>query len=140
VRALLDTVANEQPTQAAGAGLRMGHIHLHVGDLEAATRFYRDGLGFEVMFELPSAVFASFAGYHHHIAFNIWRGRGAPPAPADAVGLLYWNLVLADESETAALRERLAALGVPVEERADGLLARDPSGTAVLLSTASGLR
>jgi catechol 2,3-dioxygenase len=136
LRALLLCVEGEEPTPRAADGVHIGHLHLHVGDLDAARSFYRDGLGFAVQFELPSAVFASYGGYHHHVAFNIWRGRGAPPAPPEAVGLRHWSLILAGDEERDALRERLTALGVAVEAREDGLLARDPSGTAVLITAA----
>jgi catechol 2,3-dioxygenase len=135
---LLGTVAGEPPSERAGAGLRMGHVHLHVADLEAATRFYRDGIGFEVMATLPTAVFVSFARYHHHLAYNVWRGRGVPHAPANAVGLRFWTLELPDGAELARVRERLDALGAVYEERDCGLLARDPSGIALALSTPAG--
>jgi catechol 2,3-dioxygenase len=131
---LLATVAGEPPAPSAAEGLRMGHVHLHVGDLEAATRFYRDGLGFEVVTDLGTAVFVAAGGYHHHVGFNVWRGRGVGPAPADAVGLRHWTLRVAGADELDALRARLSELGVATEERADGVLARDPSGIAVLVS------
>jgi catechol 2,3-dioxygenase len=130
---LLRAVAGEQPAPLAGPGLRMGHVHLHVSDLEAATRFYRDGLGFEVMTDLGSAVFVSAGGYHHHVGFNLWRGPGVPPAPADAVGLRHWTLVVAGAGELAAASSRLAEIGAEVEERDGGLLARDPCGIAVVV-------
>jgi len=120
-------------TSRAAGGLRIGHVHLHVADLEAATRFYRDGIGFEVMVELPTAVFVSFARYHHHVAYNVWRGRGVPPAAADAIGLRHWTLELTDAAELERVRERLDALHTQVEERGSGLLVRDPSGIALAL-------
>ena len=58
-----------------------------MGDVEEAQRFYRDVIGFEVQTQFPSAAFVSVGGYHHHLAFNTWRGEGVPPAPGDAVGL-----------------------------------------------------
>ena len=128
---LLATVAGEEPSHRAAPGLAVGHVHLHVGDLEAATRFYRDGLGFEVMTDLGSAVFVSAGGYHHHVGMNVWRGRGVPPAPAGTVGLRHWTLVADGADELAALRERLRALGAPVEPHGDGLVTRDPAGLAV---------
>jgi catechol 2,3-dioxygenase len=131
--ALLQAIAGEDVTPHAAPGLSVGHVHLHVGDLDAATRFYRDGLGFAVMTDLGTAVFVSAAGYHHHVGFNVWRGRGVPPVPAHAVGLRRWTLVVANPDELAAVRARLQAIGAPVEEREDGVLARDPSGTAVLV-------
>lgn len=129
---LLGAVRGEEVTPHAGPGLRMGHVHLQVGDLEAATRFYRDGLGFEVVADLGSAVFVAAGGYHHHVGFNVWQGHGIQPAPGDAVGLRHWTLLVAGDDELEALRGRLAAIGAEVEERPDGLLARDPSRIAVL--------
>jgi len=132
---LLATVAGESLTRHAAPGLTVGHVHLHVGDLGAATAFYRDGLGFEVMTDLGTAVFVSAGGYHHHVGFNVWRGRGVPPVPADAVGLRHWTLVVDGPDELAAVRERLLAIGAPVEPHGDGLLTRDPSGIAALVVT-----
>src|SRR3954454_15539197 len=39
---LLGTVAGEEPGAQVGEGLRMGHVHLHVGDIDRALAFYRD--------------------------------------------------------------------------------------------------
>lgn len=132
VEDLLRTVSGEEPRRHAERDLRMGHVHLHVGDLDAATRFYLEGIGFELMAQLPTARFVAAGGYHHHVGFNVWRGVGVGPAPADAVGMRHWTLLLAGESELEALRERLAGIGVAVSEQPGGLLARDPSGNALL--------
>ena len=131
--ALFATIEGTPASPLAAPGLTLGHMHLHVGDLDAATRFYRDGLGFEVMTSLPSAVFVSAGGYHHHVAFNVWRGAGVGPAPGDAVGLRHWTLVTESAAESDAVEARLRALGVTLERRPDGTLARDPSGNAVLI-------
>jgi catechol 2,3-dioxygenase len=133
---LLGTVSGEEPRRHADPGLRMGHIHLHVGDLEAAGRFYLDGIGFELMAQLPTARFVAAGGYHHHVGFNVWRGVGVPPAPADAVGMRHWTLLVPANSDLEALRARLAAIGVTASEEAGSLLARDPSGNAVLARVA----
>jgi len=136
VRGLLESVASEEPSAVAAAGLRMGHIHLHVGDLDRSTRFYRDGLGFEVMFALPSATFVSFGRYHHHVAYNLWRGPGVPAAPAGVVGLRHWTLILGGDEELAAIRARLTALGADQVAADGGLIARDPANIAVRIATA----
>jgi catechol 2,3-dioxygenase len=104
-----------------------------VGSLDEGLRFYRDAIGFEVQMELPTALFVSAGGYHHHVAFNVWRGPGVPAASADVVGLRHWTLILESEQELIAVRSRLSALGFELEERADGLLARDPANIAVRL-------
>jgi catechol 2,3-dioxygenase len=129
---LLETVAGEEPTRHAGEGLRMGHVHLQVSDLDAARRFYRDALGFGVVVDIGSAAFLATGGYHHHVGVNVWAGVGIPPAPPDAVGLRHWTLELDGPAELDALRARLDGLGLPYEARESGLLARDPAGIAVL--------
>ena len=81
VEDLLGTIEGEAPVPQVGEGLRMGHLHLHVGDIDEGLRFYRDVLGFEVQANLGSAAFVSAGGYHHHLGFNIWNGHGAGPPP-----------------------------------------------------------
>jgi catechol 2,3-dioxygenase len=94
LRGLLELVARAEPVRHAGEGLRVGHMHLHVGDLDAARAFYVDELGFEVTASLPSALFLSVGGYHHHLGANTWRGEGVGPAPPGTVGLREWTIVL----------------------------------------------
>jgi catechol 2,3-dioxygenase len=128
---LFGLVAGEQPSSGPVDGLRVGHVHLHVGNLGDATSFYRDVLGFDLMFAMPSASFLSVGGYHHHIAVNTWQGEGAAPAPAGTVGLDHLTLVLPSEADVEAVRSRLEGERWSYDGRRDGLLARDPSGNAV---------
>jgi catechol 2,3-dioxygenase len=132
---LLGLVDGQEPRPQADPGLTVGHLHLHVGDLERALAFYRDLIGFEVMTMLPTAAFISAGGYHHHLGLNTWRGEGVPPAPDDAVGLRRWTLVVDDASEVAAVRERVEAAGIETEDAYGGFLVRDPWNTALLLTT-----
>ena len=62
-------------------GLRVGHVHLHVGSVADGLAFYRDLIGFDVWALIPSAAFVSAGGYHHHLGFNTWLGEGVPPTP-----------------------------------------------------------
>jgi catechol 2,3-dioxygenase len=133
-QALLAVVAGEEPSARAADGLTVGHVHLHVSDTEDATRFYRDGLGFDVMADLGTAVFVSAGGYHHHVGFNVWRGRGIPAQPDGTVGFGHWTLVVPDAATLAAVAERLRAIGAPAEPHPEGLLSRDPSGIAVVVT------
>jgi catechol 2,3-dioxygenase len=138
---LLAVVTGEEPRHYADPGLVVGHVHLHVGDLELGLAFYRDVLGFELMTFLPgAAAFVSAGGYHHHLAFNVWRGEGVPSAPAGRVGLRHWTVVLDDPEEVAAVRERTCAAGIEVEEReGGGFVVRDPWEIAVLFVTPNTL-
>jgi catechol 2,3-dioxygenase len=136
VQGLLRTVEGEDPPRAADPGLVVGHVHLHVGDVERGLRFYRDVVGFEVMTQFPSAAFVSAGGYHHHLAFNTWRGEGVPPAPPDTVGLRRWTVVIDGES-LEALRGRADAAGVDYEPLDGGLLLRDPWNNPVHFTSAA---
>jgi catechol 2,3-dioxygenase len=129
---LLAAVAGEEPRPKAEPGLAVGHVHLHVGDLERGLGFYRDVLGFDQRALYPGhAAFVSAGGYHHHLGFNLWRGEGVPPAPPGTVGLRHWTVVLDDPMEVAAVRERVEAAGIEAEEAEGGFLARDLWGIAV---------
>jgi catechol 2,3-dioxygenase len=134
---LIRLVIAEQPRREVDPNLVMGHMHLHVGDIEEGLAFYRDVLGFELQTRMPTAAFVSAGGYHHHVAFNTWRGPGVPPAPADGVGLRHWTVVLDTTEEVEAVRERVTSNGIAIEERADGFVVRDPWGIAVLFSAAA---
>lgn len=124
VHDLLATIAGEEPVRHAGEGLRMGHMHLHVGDLEAARAFYADRLGFEVMTAYPGALFLAAGGYHHHLGVNTWRGEGVPRAPAGTVGLREWTILL-EPADLAAVRDRL---GADVVEDPSGIRLRLAAG------------
>jgi catechol 2,3-dioxygenase len=110
----------------------LGHIHLHVSEIAAAEAFYVDVLGFDKVLGIGSATFVSAGGYHHHIAFNIWNGAGAPPAPPDSVGLRYFSVHLSDEPELERLMGRLRIAGIACRLDAQGLWVRDPSGNALV--------
>jgi catechol 2,3-dioxygenase len=135
--ALLATVTGEAPTAQVEPGLAVGHVHLHVGDVERGLAFYRDVIGFEVWAQLPSAAFVAAGGYHHHLGFNVWRGRGVGPAPAHTLGLERWTVVLERPAEVAAVRARVVAAGIAVEDDADGFRVRDPWDIALRLVAAS---
>jgi catechol 2,3-dioxygenase len=117
-------------------GTRLGHMHLHVRDVQEAVDFYHGIIGFDVM-GLSStfqAAFISAGGYHHHIGLNAWQGVGAPPPPPDAVGLRYFSVVLPDAQALAQVSARLEEASVPVNQTSDGLLLHDPSENGVLLT------
>jgi catechol 2,3-dioxygenase len=122
------------------AGTTIGHVHLHVADLHQAEVFYRDGLGFALMQRMgPSAIFVSAGGYHHHVGANIWAGAGAPPPPAEAVGLEQFTILLPDQTELARTVEHLRQSGAPVEDgqaqsETAAVTTQDPSGNKILLS------
>ena len=124
---LLDA-AGDQANPSAAPGLGIGHLHLHVGDVDDGLSFYRDVVGFDEMARIPKAAFVSAGGYHHHLAFNTWAGEGVPAQPADVVGLRHWSIVLPGGDGADELRARAEAAGAPVEDRDGALVLRDPWG------------
>ena len=115
----------------------MGHLHLHVGDLDEALRFYRDVLGFEVQANLGSAAFVSAGGYHHHLGFNTWQGVGAGPPPEHTAGLRRWLVELPTAADVAAVRARVDAAGLRRRRSTGGFVVRDPWQTAVAIVAAA---
>jgi catechol 2,3-dioxygenase len=126
--------ANEAagPRSELPKDVRVGHLHLHVGDLEASLAYYQ-ALGLEKTAEVPGqAIFTSAGGYHHHVAFNVWSGRGVAPQPEGAYGLRQASFVVPAESLPSAAA-RLKAAGYPADLGPDGLRTQDPSGHHFLL-------
>jgi len=128
---LMREIDGEGPRAQAAGGIVVGHVHLHVGDVDRALAFYRDVLGFEVMATLGGAALVAAGGYHHHLAVNIWLGRDVKPRPAGTAGLREWTVLLASRDELAAVHARVAAAGLAVRSHAGGFLVRDPWQTAV---------
>lgn len=115
---------------------RVGHVHLHVRDIDEAVDFYHGILGFDVMGVAKAyrMGFVSAGGYHHHLGLNTWQGEGAPPPPIDAAGLKYFTVEFPDQEALNEVIARIDAAGIPSNKTDDGLLVQDPSQNGVLLS------
>jgi catechol 2,3-dioxygenase len=131
VDSLLAVVPDQAPPVRVADGLRVGHLHLHVGDIDEALAFYRDAIGFAEQMNMGSAAFLSAGGYHHHLGVNVWRGIGVGPPPEHTAGLERWTIELPGEDDVAAVRGRLSGAGIGTEDVPGGFLARDPWRTAV---------
>jgi catechol 2,3-dioxygenase len=108
------------------AGTTVGHMHLQVGDIPQAAAFYRDVLGFDLVAAMPSALFVSAGGYHHHIGLNTWHSRGASPAPEGTAGLRDFTIDFADDPARAAVIERVANANGSIEWDDSVAVIRDP--------------
>src|SRR5690349_15837657 len=125
--------------EAIHPGVRIGHVHLKVADLDRALGFYRDVLGFEVMQMYGrEAAFVSAGGYHHHIGLNTWESAGGSPPPAGTTGLYHFAVLYPSRAELANALRRLLAASVPLEGASDhgvseALYLRDPDGNGIEL-------
>jgi len=123
--------ANGAPWTGMPIDTVMGHVHLHVGELDAADAFYAEGLGFDRMvWRYPGALFLGAGGYHHHLGTNTWA-RGAFPPRAQDAKLLAWTIVLPSADDVDALRTNLVSRGVVIADEPNGMLLADPWGTPV---------
>lgn len=122
---------------AVPPGTTIGHVHLHVADLEAAEAFYAGALGLEVtQRDYPGARFFAAGGYHHHVGTNVWAGRHAPRPPARAVGLLDFSLRLPGRAALEELVEHLRRGGQRVLADGEAWVVHDADGHAIRLEAA----
>ena len=129
-----------EPRQPIDPGVRIGHVHLKVADIERAIRFYHGVLGFDIVHRIgDSAAFLSAGGYHHHIGLNTWESRGGPPPPRGTTGLYHFAILYPSRAALADALRRLIAAGVRLDGASDhgvseALYLRDPDGNGLELS------
>ena len=121
------------------AGVRIGHVHLKVADLERAIGFYHGVLGFDVVQRLGSAAaFLSAGGYHHHIGLNTWESLGGSAPAAGTTGLYHTAILYPTRAALADAFRRVTAAGIELDGAADhgvseSLYLRDPDDNGVEL-------
>ena len=121
------------------AGVRIGHVHLKVADLDRALAFYCGVLGFQLMQRMgQQAAFISAGGYYHHIGLNTWESRGGlPPAPG-TTGLFHLAILYPARAKLADALRRLMEADIPLDGASDhgvseALYLRDPDENGVEL-------
>src|SRR3954462_776169 len=121
------------------AGVRIGHVHLKVADLERSLSFYRDVLGFQVTQRQGNEVaFVSAGGYHHHIGLNTWESAGGSPPPPGSTGLFHVAILYPTRGQLADALRRVRAAGITLDGASDhgvseALYLRDPDENGVEL-------
>ncbi|TDL30910.1 VOC family protein [Jeotgalibacillus sp. S-D1] len=112
----------------------MGHIHLHVSELQKTEEFYVKGLGFDVVSRFGNqALFLSVENYHHHIGLNTWNGVGAPKPQKNTAGLSWFSLVFPTEEKRNEIISQIKLFGGEVSEDNNGFTTEDPSGNKIKL-------
>ncbi|MFA7305232.1 MAG: VOC family protein [Hyphomicrobium sp.] len=120
-------------------GVRIGHVHLKVADIERALGFYCGVLGFELTQRYGTqAAFISAGGYHHHIGLNTWESRGGTPPPPGTTGLYHVAVLYPTRAALADALRRLMQAGIRLTGASDhgvseALYLDDPDGNGVEL-------
>ena len=110
---------SQTPAHPIDPGVRIGHVHLKVADLDRAVPFYRDVLGLEETYRRPGAVFMSAGGYHHHIALNTWESRGGQPPAPGTTGLYHIAILYPTRKLLADALRRLVEAGIMLDGASD---------------------
>lgn len=132
----MSTVSN----QSIDPGVRVGHVHLKVANLERAIDFYHGVLGFDIILRYGDEVaFLSAGGYHHHIALNTWESAGgSPPQPGTTglyhVAFLYPSRALLADALVRLTRAKITLDGASDHGVSEALYLRDPDDNGVELS------
>jgi catechol 2,3-dioxygenase len=112
----------------------IGHVHLHVGDLDEAESFFHRALGLDkTVWSYPGALFLSAGGYHHHLGTNVWSSGPAPAA--DQARLLAWELIVPSHDDVMSAARSLRGAGYGFNDTEHGVRLADPWGTEVRLLT-----
>jgi len=111
-RGVVPRARSEQPI---AAGVDIGHVHLKTADIARIRHFYVDILGFDVIVEMPDALFLSAGGYHHHLGFNTWESKGGKPPPPGTTGLYHVAIRYPTRAALGDALRRLTAAGWPLD-------------------------
>lgn len=121
------------------AGVRIGHVHLKVADLDRSLAFYCGVLGFELTQRYGrQAAFVSAGGYHHHIGLNTWESKGGTAPPAGTTGLYHVAIVYPTRAALGDALRRLIEAGITLHGASDhgvsqALYLNDPDGNGIEL-------
>lgn len=117
-------------------GTVIGHVHLHVGDLEKARVFYEE-IGFQQHLFAPQIGFADFSAgglFMHRMAINTWQGLNVPQTPSHHAGMKYFTVIFDSQDR---LRKVLDRFPDAISQN-DGFVTKDPSGNEILFTASQG--
>lgn len=121
----------------ASEGTTMGHVHLQVGDIPRARAYYHDVIGFDVVAEMPTALFLSAGGYHHHLGMNVWHSYRNGPAEPGVASLQFYTIVFPTDAARQSVVDRLTDAGYATESMDGSVVTRDPWSNAIRLQVSS---
>lgn len=132
MKGLLSTTPDE-PFIQLPPDTAIGHIHLQVGNLPQADKFYNEVLGLDIMTRYPGASFYASGGYHHHIAANIWNSHGSAQRPGGMTGLYEYTLGV-DDAAMELIAHKLDELEIATKNTTAGKRIYDPWGIGIILN------
>jgi len=138
VAPLLALITDDPSERPLPPGTSVGHVHLHVPDLNDAVGFYRDVIGFDehmVMSSIGMADLGAGGSFPHRLALNVWNGPRAVPPPAGTAGLRRFELEVPDRAALADVRARLESRALPHTGQPDGIEVADPAANVVRISS-----
>jgi catechol 2,3-dioxygenase len=136
---ILPNIEPKLTARPVATGVRIGHVHLKVADLDRALAFYCGVLGFELKQRYGAqAAFIAAGGYHHHIGLNTWESKGGSPPPPGTTGLFHTAVLYPTRADLADALKRLIAANVPLDAASnhgvsEALYLRDPDENGVEL-------
>jgi len=140
IPAAIAPLGDGDPKGPLGSGSYIGHVHLHVPDLQAANAFYRDVVGFSEHAKMAAIGMADLSAggrFPHRIAVNDWNGPGAAQAPPGTAGMRRFELLLHDRDGFDGLAARAARSGLTAEGGEEGTRSLlDPAGNRLVLAEA----
>ncbi len=105
-----DTTRDQYAT--APKALRIGHMHLRVGDVARGRNFYEGLIGMEpTRLGRPGVAFLSSGRHHHHIGINTGRAPAAVRAMRRRPGWPGFPLRIADDAVIADRKRRPCGSG-----------------------------
>jgi catechol 2,3-dioxygenase len=116
----LKPLADHAPASPIADGVRIGHVHLKVADIDRALSFYCEVLGFQLIQRYGNqAAFISAGGYHHHIGLNTWESAGGQPPPPGSTGLYHLAILYPTRAALADALKRVTAAGIELDGASD---------------------
>lgn len=120
-------------SERTAADIKLGHVHLKIGDIIEARRFYVDVLGFDVTADIGAALFVSIGGYHHHIGLNTWLSNGAG-VRGETLGLSDVKITLGSADDITQLARRLEFAPYPFTYKNGKVYVSDPWGNNLIFT------
>ena len=134
VHTVLAALPNADAGTLVPIGTKIGHVHLHVGDLLDSYQFYRT-LGFSQALWAPTLGVGDLGAggaFNHRIAVNTWQGRNAPQSPVGTARMRHFSIRL---DTPQRLDDILGNLEQDTTQTHVGHQIKDPAGNTIALST-----